>query len=70
MKALNSMRIWFALMGTMLWIGIYVTGFSNASWVLYVPASGLIIAAILGFCPVQTLIAKMRGVKVIEVPDK
>ena len=70
MKALNSMRIWFVLMGTMLWIGIYLTGFANANWVLYVPASGLILAAILGFCPVQTLIARMRGVKVVEVPNE
>lgn len=61
MKALNSMRIWFAMMGVMLWIGIYLTGFANASWVLYVPASGLMIALALGFCPVQSMIAKMLG---------
>jgi hypothetical protein len=70
MKGYNSMRIWFALMGLMLWAGIYLTGFSHVSWVLYVPASGLIIATTLGFCPSQKMISKMLGVKVIETPNK
>lgn len=70
MKAYKSMRVWFALMGVMLWIGIYLTGFNNVNWLLYLPASGLTLAVILGFCPVHAMIAKMFGVKIIEVPAK
>ncbi|TSJ44510.1 hypothetical protein FO440_10130 [Mucilaginibacter corticis] len=61
MEALTSMRIWFAMMAAMLWAGIYITGFTNASWLLYVPATGLMIALAMGFCPVQRMIAKMLG---------
>jgi hypothetical protein len=63
MKASNSMRIWFALMGVMLWIGIFLTGFSNVSWLLYLPAAGLISASIIGICPLEMGISKMFGNK-------
>ncbi|MDI3319379.1 hypothetical protein [Pinibacter soli] len=53
MKAPLSMRIWFIFMGTVLWVGIYLTGFSTASWLLYVPAVGFVIAGVTGICPSQ-----------------
>ena len=59
MKASNSMRIWFAFVGMILWVGIYLTGFSKTSWVLYVPAAGFIIGAIAGICPSLTIISKL-----------
>ncbi|MEP6844926.1 MAG: hypothetical protein ABI861_02955 [Panacibacter sp.] len=61
MKASKSMRIWFALVGTILWTGIYLTGFSNVNWLLYVPAAGFIFAAITGLCLSLTAISKMFG---------
>ena len=59
MKASKSMRIWFAMVGTILWAGIYLTGFSKVSWVLYVPAAGFMFAAITGICLSLTGISKM-----------
>jgi len=59
MRASKSMRIWFAFVGMILWAGIYLTGFSIASWVLYVPASGFILGAITGLCPSLTAISKL-----------
>ena len=55
------MRIWFAFVGIILWTGIYLTGFSNVSWVLYIPAAGFMFAAITGLCLSFTAISKMFG---------
>lgn len=63
MKAVTSMRIWLICMGAISWGGIYFTGFSQVNWLLYLPAAGLIGAGIMGFCPVQKLIAKIFGVQ-------
>ena len=63
MKASKSMRIWFALVGIMLWAGIYLTGFSNVSWLLYLPAAGFVFAAVTGLCLSLTAISKMVGLK-------
>jgi len=53
------MRVWFALVGVILWAGIYLTGFSVVSWVLYVPAAGFIFGAVTGICPSLDVISKM-----------
>jgi hypothetical protein len=56
------MRLWFALMGLMLWAGIYFTGFSKVNLLLYLPATGLIMASIIGVCPAHIAIHKLLGV--------
>ena len=47
----NSMRFFFLFAGTLLWVGIWLTGFSVAHWLLYVPAVFFYFAAITGVCP-------------------
>jgi hypothetical protein len=59
MKASKSMRIWFALVGIILWDRYLSYSFSNVSWVLYVPAAGFVFAAITGLCLSLTAISKM-----------
>jgi len=59
MKASKSMRIWYAFVGIILWAGIYLSGFSNVHWLLYVPAIGFVFAAIIGLCLSLTAISKM-----------
>ena len=66
MKAPKSMRVWFAFVGIILWAGIYLTGFSNVHWLLYVPAAGFIFSAITGICPSLVAISKMFGFKIKE----
>lgn len=61
MKASTPMRIWFAFFAAVIWIGIYLTGFSNIHWLLYIPPAGMTFAAITGICPSQIAINKMFG---------
>ncbi|MEO7766967.1 MAG: hypothetical protein ABIS01_06055 [Ferruginibacter sp.] len=70
MQASKSMRVWFAFTGTILWTGIYLTGFSIVNWLVYLPAVGFIFAAITGICPSQTGIFKMFNVKMKETSNK
>jgi len=58
-----SMRLWFAFMGVILWTGIFDTGFSTVSWLLYLPAAGLTLAGVIGICPAQAAISKLIAVK-------
>lgn len=62
MTAPKSMRIWFALVGAILWTGIYLSGFSKVHWLLYVPAAGFIFSAVTGICPSQAAIFKIFGI--------
>ncbi len=55
-RALSEMKVWFALFGIIIWLGIYLTGFSTVHWLLYVPAVALLFAAITGICPSQLLV--------------
>ena len=64
------MRVWYAIVGTILWLGIFLTGFSTASWLLYLPAAGFIFAAITGICPSQVSVFKVFGIKIKETSGK
>jgi hypothetical protein len=46
-----SMRFFFLIAGSIIWLGIWLTGFSNAHWVLYIPAVFFYFAVITGICP-------------------
>jgi len=61
MKSSKSLRIWFVFVAIILWTGIYLTGFANVSWVLYIPAAGFILAAIIGICPSFIIASKIFG---------
>ena len=69
MKAPKSMRVWFAFMGIILCLGIYLTGFSNVNWLMYVPVVGFLFAAGTGICPSQVMIFKMFRIKIKETSD-
>ena len=70
MKAPKSMRMWFAIMGAILWTGIYLTGFSTVNWLVYLPSAGFMFAAITGICPSQIGVFKLFGIKIKETSDK
>ncbi len=59
----TPMRVWFILLGILLWLGIYLTGFSNVHWLLYVPAALFVLAGLIGICPSMILVNKMFGAK-------
>jgi len=45
------MRLFLAAVATLLWVGIWHTGFAVASWIIYLPAIFFVFAAITGICP-------------------
>jgi hypothetical protein len=47
----NAMHFFFLAAGSVIWLGIYLTGFSTAHWVSYVPAVFFMFAAVTGICP-------------------
>ena len=46
-----AMRSFFLFSASVLWLGIWLTGFSVVSWVLYIPPSFFTFAAVTGICP-------------------
>lgn len=44
-------RLFFLIVSLTIWLGIWLTGFDVAHWVLYIPAIFLLFAAVTGFCP-------------------
>jgi len=50
-KISHSMRLFFAVSGSIIWLGIWLSGFSAVHWLLYVPACFFAFAVITGICP-------------------
>ena len=50
-KISSAMRFFFFVTGTIIWAGIWLTGFDVAHWVLYIPAVFFYFAVITGICP-------------------
>lgn len=50
-KSNASLRAFYLFAASAIWLGIWLTGFSQSSWVLYVPGVTFVFAAITGFCP-------------------
>lgn len=50
-KINQAMRFFFLFSGSVIWLGIWLTGFSVANWLLYVPAGLFYFAAVTGICP-------------------
>lgn len=51
LKAGAAMRFFLFVAGSILWLGIYLTGLHNVHWLLYVPAVFFYFAALTGICP-------------------
>lgn len=48
---MSAQRMLFLSVASMLWLGIWLTGFQTIHWLLYLPAVFLLFAAITGICP-------------------
>jgi ABC-type polysaccharide/polyol phosphate export permease len=46
-----AMRFFFLVAGSLLWVGIWLTGFATVHWLLYIPAVFFLFAAATGICP-------------------
>ncbi len=47
----RSMRLFVFLVGSVIWLGIWLTGFTTVHWLLYFPPIFFYFAAITGICP-------------------
>lgn len=47
----KALRMTFLVTGLVIWLGIWLTGFGAAHWLLYVPAAFLTFAGATGICP-------------------
>jgi len=50
-KVGKPLRFFLLFLSTVIWLGIWHTGFNIASWILYLPATFLLLAAVTGICP-------------------
>ena len=50
-KSNTPLRAFYLFAASAIWLGIWLTGFSEASWILYVPATTFVFGAITGYCP-------------------
>jgi len=50
-KVSASLRFFLLFLSSVIWVGIWHTGFEVVSLILYIPAAFLLIAALTGICP-------------------
>ena len=50
-KTSKAMRFFFLVISAGIWAGIWLTGFATTHWLLYLPGTFLLIAAVTVFCP-------------------
>lgn len=61
-----AVRFFLFVLGSTIWLGIWLTGFNQAHWLLYVPAVFLYFAALTGICPgliISRMLFKSRAVE-------
>jgi hypothetical protein len=49
----------FLLVAGLILVGIWLTGFNNVHWFLYLPVAGLAFAGITGICPGYIILQKL-----------
>lgn len=47
----NAMRFFFFILGSVILLGIWLTGFGVAHWLLYLPVVFFYMATVTGICP-------------------
>ena len=62
----KSMRLFLFVTGSVIWLGIWLTGFSNVHWLLFVPGVFFYFAAVTGICPGIILSRLMTGERKAE----
>ena len=50
-KVNAAMRFFFLVIGSVMLLGIWLTGFNTVHWLLYVPVVFFYFAAVTGICP-------------------
>lgn len=50
-KASPAIRLFFAVVASVILLGIWLTGFKTVHWLLYLPMAAFYFAALTGICP-------------------
>lgn len=58
----SALRVFFIINASVILFGIWLTGFKNVHWLLFLPPIFLYFAGITGFCP-GLMILKKLGLK-------
>ena len=56
---MTALRMMFLTAATVISLGIYLSGWDQVHWLLYIPPAGFLISAITGFCPPVFLYKKL-----------
>ncbi len=59
----KSLRFFFLFAGSIVWAGIWFTGFPVVHWLLYIPAIFFYFAAVTGICPGLIISRRVFGEK-------
>ena len=62
-KVASPMRFFMFFVGTIMWLGIWMTGFRQTYWLLYVTAVIFYFAALTGICPGMAISRMLFGKK-------
>ena len=66
---MSAIRMLFLVMAAVVLLGIWLTGFGVAHWVLYLPVAALTFAGVTGICPGYIIFQKL-GLKGTGVGNK
>ena len=56
---MSAIRMLFIVMAVFIGVGIWLTGFQNVHWFLYIPPAALLFAGITGICPGYMVFRKL-----------
>ena len=56
---MSAIRMQFLLVAVLVLVGIWLTGFNNVHWFLYLPVAALAFAGITGICPGYIILQKL-----------
>ena len=67
---MSALRMVFLSEAGMVLLGIWLTGFDKAHWILYLMVAGLSFAGVTGICPSLLFWKKMDFRNECAIPDK
>ncbi|MDX2504927.1 MAG: DUF2892 domain-containing protein [Gammaproteobacteria bacterium] len=56
---MSAQRMVFLMAGLVVFTGIFLSGYTTVHWLLYIPATVMLFAAITGICPGIVLFKKL-----------
>ena len=56
---MSAIRMLFIVMAVTIGVGIWLTGYQNVHWFLYLPPAALLFAGITGICPGYMVFRKL-----------